>query len=59
MKVKLRKRPSLHQIMEKVSLLVEVAGLKEKRVDVKRHTAEVLLSTRTTLDETLSSKESQ
>lgn len=45
--------------MQQVSLLMEVAGLEEKWVEVKRHTVEVLQSTRTTLDKALSSKESE
>ncbi len=45
--------------MQEVSLLMEVAGLKEKWVEVKRHAVKVLLSTGTTLDEAFSSKESQ
>lgn len=45
--------------MQQVSLLMEVAGLEEKWVEVKRHTIEVLQSSRTTLGEALSCKESQ
>lgn len=45
--------------MQQVGLLMEVAGLKDERVEVKRHTAEVLQSTRTGLDEALGSEESQ
>lgn len=45
--------------MQQVSLLMEVAGLKEEWVEVKRHTVEVLFSTLATLDEALSSEESQ
>lgn len=45
--------------MQHLSLLVEVAGLEEKWVEVKRHTGEVFQSSRTSLNEALSSKESQ
>lgn len=45
--------------MQHVSLLMEVAGLEEKWVEVKGHTVEVLQSIRTALGEALSSNESQ
>lgn len=45
--------------MQHLSLLVEVAGLEEKRVEVKRHIGEVFQNSRTSLNEALSSKESQ
>lgn len=59
MKVQLRKRPSLDQIVQQVSLLVEVAGLEEEWVEVKRHPVKPLPGTHVSLDEALSSKESQ
>ncbi len=59
MQVQLRKRPCLDQSTQHVGLLMEVAGLEEKWVEVKRHTVEVLQRTRTTLDEALGSEESQ
>lgn len=53
------KWPRLDQSMQQVSLLMEVAGLEEEWVEVNRHTAEVLLSTRATLGKFFSSEESQ
>lgn len=45
--------------MQQDSLLMEVAGLEDNWVEVKRHTTEVFQGSRATLDEALSSKESQ
>lgn len=59
MKVELRKRPSLDQVMQQVSLLMEVAGLEEEWVEVKRHPVKPLLGTRDSSDEALGSQESQ
>lgn len=59
MKVQLSKRPSLDQVVQQVSLLVEVAGLQEEWVEVKRHPVKLLSGTRASSDEALSSKESQ
>lgn len=59
MKVQLRERPSLDQVVQQVSLLMEVAGLEEEWVEIKRHQVEILLSTGPNLDEALGSKESQ
>ena len=59
MQVELRKRPSLNQSVQQVGLLVKVAGLEEKWVEIKRQTVEVLQSRWTSLSETLGSQESQ
>lgn len=45
--------------MQHFSLFIQVAGLEEKWVEVKRHAAEVPEGTRTSLDEALSCKEAQ
>lgn len=59
MKVQLRKRPSLDQVVQQVSLLVEVAGLEKEWVEVKRHPVKPLPGIRSSSDEALGSKESQ
>lgn len=45
--------------MQQVSLLMEVAGLEEEWVEVKRHPVKPLLGTRDSSDEALGSQESQ
>ena len=45
--------------MQQDSLLMEVAGLEDNWVEVKRHTTEVFQGSGATLDEALSSEESQ
>lgn len=59
MKVQLRKWPSLDQVVQQASLLVEVAGLEEEWVEVKRHPVKPLAATGARPDEALSGEESQ
>jgi hypothetical protein len=57
LQVKLVQGPGLDEVVEEESHLVHVAGLEEERVEVERHTTEVLPGSLATLGEPLSSEE--